>query len=113
MSKPRVFVPQEPVRWDVRVEAHVKLVDLSPALKFGELVVCLPPNVSFYMTKPVIIALREKMADFTEDDYLVAIGSPMAIAISSGIALRKTGGKLNLLSWDKREHEYLNTRIEL
>jgi hypothetical protein len=113
MTQPRVFIPQEPVRWDASVGAQVPLMDFTPALRYGELITCLPPNVSFHMTKPVTAALKEKMASFTEDDYLIAAGSPMVIAISAGIALRKTGGKLNLLSWDKRERQYLATRIEL
>lgn len=113
MNQARVFIPQEPVRWDASVGVQVPLMDFSPALRYGELVTCLPPNVSFHMTKPVTAALKEKMHDFQETDYLVAVGSPMVIAISAGIAFRKTGGKLNLLSWDKRERQYLSTRIEL
>lgn len=109
----RVFIPQEPARWDSALGVQVPMMDFTPALRYGELVTCLPPNISFHMAKPVTAALKEKMADFNEEDYLVAVGSPLAIAISAGIAFRKTGGKLNLLSWDKRERQYLSTRIEL
>jgi hypothetical protein len=88
-------------------------MDFSPALRYGELVVCLPPNISFYYTSPVIQALKEKLAEFSESDYLIAVGSPFVIGISVHVALMRTGGKLNLLSWDKRQSQYLNTRIEM
>ena len=111
MSK--VYIPQEPTRWNVDLGAAQSIMDFTPALRYGELVVCLAPNISFHLTKPVCTTLREKLRDFAEDDYLIAVGSPLVIALSSHIALSKTGGKLNLLSWDKRQHEYLNSRIEL
>lgn len=111
--KSKVYIPQEPSRWDERIAAQVPTMDFTPALRYGELVTCLPPNVSFHMAAPVIAAMKERMSGFAETDYLIAVGSPLSIAISVGVALRKTGGKLNLLSWDRRERQYLNTRIEL
>ena len=109
----KVYIPQEPTRWDASVGASVPMYDFSRALRYGELVVCLPPNVSFHMTRPIVTALRERLRDFTADDYLIAVGSPVIIAISAHIALQRTGGRLNLLSWDRREGEYLNTVIEM
>jgi hypothetical protein len=113
MSVPRVFIPQEPHKWDAMTGTQVPLYNFGPALRYGTLVVCLPPNVSFQMTSPVATALLEKMRDFRETDYLIAVGSPLVILLSGHIALTKTGGKLNLLTFDRRENEYLNNRIEL
>ena len=110
---PRVYVPQEPTRWDHATGLPIPMYDFAPALRYGRLVVCLPPNISFHITKPVSMALREKMKDFNDDDYLIAVGSPLIIALSTHIALSINGGRLNFLTWDKREGEYLNTRIEL
>lgn len=89
------------------------MMDLSPAIKYGDIKICLRPNISFAMSAPVVTALKEQMSDFTQDDYLIAIGSPMSIAISAGIAFRKTGGALKLLTWDKRERTYMLNEIKL
>lgn len=109
----KVYIPQEPTRWDNTVEMHMPTMDFTPASRYGELVVCLPPNISFHMTKPVYLALKEKMREFSDDDYLIAVGSPLVIALSSHIALQRTGGKLNLLTWDRLQRQYLNHRVEL
>ena len=111
-APPRVFIPQEPTTWDAAIGMAKPKMDFTPALRYGELIVCLPPNVSFHMTKPIVHALREKMSDFRDDDYLIAVGSPLVIALSTWIAMGRTGGRLNLLTWDRREAQYLNTRIE-
>lgn len=108
----KVYIPQEPSKWDSTVEMHMPTMDFTPALRYGELVVCLPPNISFHMTKPVYAALKEKMRDFDDGDYLIAVGSPLVIALSSHIALLKTRGSLNLLTWDRMQRQYLNHRIE-
>lgn len=109
----RVFIPQEPARWNAELGLTQPTMDFTPALRYGELITCLPPGVSFHMTRPVVVALREKMRDFDVDDYLIAVGSPLVIALSAHIALTKTGGRLNLLSWDRRQREYLNSVVEL
>lgn len=113
MSKTRVYIPQEPMRWDAELCVNKPTMDFTPALRYGELVVCLSHGISFHITKPVLTALREKMHSFTADDYLIAVGSPLMIALSSAVALERTGGKLQLLTWDRREAEYLVHRIEM
>lgn len=109
----KVYISQEPYRVDPVLGIATPSMDFTPALRYGELVTCLPQNVSFQMVAPITQALKERMKDFKESDYLIAVGSPLAIVLSAAVALRRTGGKLNLLSWDKRERQYLNTRIEL
>lgn len=109
----QVFIPQEPTRWDAATGVAVSMYNFTPALRYGSITVCLEPNISFHMTRPVAAALQTKMAEFKADDYLIAVGSPLVIALSAHFALQATGGKLNLLTWDRREGEYLNHRIEL
>lgn len=113
MALPKVYVPQEQTRWDNAIGSNVPKMDFTPALKYGEIVVCLPHNISFYVTAPVVAALKEKLRDFTEDDYLISVGSPLVIGISTHIALCKTGGKVNLLTWDKLQREYLCHRVSM
>lgn len=109
---PKVFVPQEPHRFNPTIGTPVPMHDLTPASVYGEMVVCLPPNVSFHFISPVVDALRKRMSDMQPGDYLVAIGSPRIIAVSAIIAARITNGNFKLLEWDKRANSYIATTIE-
>ena len=108
-----VYVPQDQTRYDDVLGAPVSIMDFTPALRYGRIVMCLPPNISIMYTQPVIASLRESMRRFRPKDYLVAIGSPIVIAISAKIAMEKTGGRLNLLTWDRRERQYLLSTISM
>ena len=109
MSK--VYVPQEPTRWDDTVKLHMPTADLTPVLRYGELLVCLPPNVSLYMPEVVYAALKEFMRGFTQDDYVVAIGSPVLISMASIIASKVCNGPIKLLTWDRKQSQYLQWKI--
>lgn len=109
---PKVFVPQEPHRYDPVVGSSVPLHNISPAAAYGEIVVCLPPNISFHYIGPVIEALRKNMQSIQPGDYLLAIGSPRVIAISAALASKLTGGDFKFLEWDKRLGSYVATEIK-
>jgi hypothetical protein len=47
------------------------------------------------------------MKDYTEEDYVVAVGDPSLIAAVSCIAVRKTGGLLRILKWDRQTSSYI------
>lgn len=110
---PRVFAPQIPSRLDRSIRVWVPTVDMKPAERFGELVVCLPPDAYRIAPAPMVQAMKEQMADFTEDDYIVAIGNPTLIAAAACIAVRKTGGRLKILTWDRMTSDYTATELKL
>lgn len=110
--QPKVYVPQEPSRYDHDFGTRVPTVDLRPAMSFGEVVVLLPANVTGMLMSPVVQALKEKLAEFSDEDFLVAIGDPSIIAVASGIILSKNH-KLKLLKWDKRSKAYSVAEIKL
>jgi hypothetical protein len=88
-------------------------MNMHAAERFGELIVLLPPNANRLHTAPLLEALKERMADFTAEDWLVAIGDPSLIAAAACLAARKTGGLLRLLKWDRMTSDYLPTEMKL
>ena len=110
--QPKVYVPQEPSRYDAEFGTRVPTVDLRPAMAYGEVVVMLPANVTGMLMAPVVQALKEKLSEFTDDDSLVAIGDPSIIAAASGIVLYKNK-RLKLLKWDKRAKAYSVAEIKI
>lgn len=107
---PKVYALQEPSRWDATARVRVPIVDLRPAAQYGDVEVLLPNNVSGLMMSPIVNALKEKLNDFTEDDYLIAIGDPSIIAAASGIILRRLRS-MKMLKWDKRLKTYTTVEI--
>jgi len=81
--------------------------NLLPALKFGSIEPLITGrDQQLYNTAPLVAELKIKLASFTENDYLMLVGDPAAIAICAMIAAQKTSGKLKLLKWDRQERTY-------
>jgi hypothetical protein len=111
MSK--VYAPQQPSRFDLTTRLWIPTMNMQAAEKFGELVVLLPPNANRLHTAPLLVSLKERMEHFTAEDWLVAVGDPSLIAAAACIAVRKTGGLLRLLKWDRMSSDYLATEMRL
>lgn len=105
MSK--VYAPQVPSKFDPATKLWVPSINLDPARQFGEVVVMLPPNANRLHINPLVVALREQMKDFSAEDYIVAVGDPSLIAAAACIAVKKTGGLLRILKWDRQTSSYI------
>ena len=104
----RVFLVQRP---SVRVSGRWQdKYDLGPAERFGRLVECLPPGNIPRELSATRDALRQSLADFDRaEDYFVAIGDPVAIALATLIV----GPGSRILKWDRRAGEYLPFALEI
>lgn len=109
----RVFAPSIPSRFDAASHLWIPSVEISPAEKFGKLVVMLPPNAARAGLAPCVAAMKERMEDFTEEDYLIGIGDPSLIGAASCIAARKTGGLLRMLKWDRMAKDYYLAEVRV
>lgn len=108
-----VYAPQVPSKYDAATKLWLPSVNLEPAKRFGELVVMLPPNANRLHINPLITALREQMKDYSAEDYVIAVGDPSLIAAASCIAVKKTGGILRILKWDRQSSAYIPVEVEL
>lgn len=103
---PRVFIPQVPSRFDTNSGAWMPTVNIDPAKKFGELNVMLPPEANRLELSSIVSVLKRMMKDYTDQDYVLALGDPMIIAVAAVIAER-AAGSLRLLRWDRMERQYV------
>ena len=90
-----VYVVQESMKFN-----------LLPAAEYGELQTLLPSGQVMLATAPTIRSLRDKLRTFSDSDFLLAIGDPLAIGLSVAIAAGFNGGKIKMLKWDRRELRY-------
>lgn len=108
---PRVFITQRP---SVKTaQGWADKYDITTAEHFGRLVEILPRGNIPKLVGPTIGRLEDALQDFTDRDYLLMLGDPIAISIASVIAARKTGGILRLLKWDRHQGEYSEFLLDL
>lgn len=109
MSK--VYIVQDALK---RVgDVLVPQFDLSPAAKYGELVVLLPFGPVSMAAVPMMHALRQKLINYTDDDWLLPVGDPVAIMAAAMIAASCNRGLVRVLKWDARERMYLGVELLL
>ncbi len=84
--------------------------DYSAAAKYGELINVTEGKVPIFKTDTMISILKDKLADFTEDDYLL-ISGPVLISIIAVPMLFKKVSMLKLLVFDAKKQEYVVRHI--
>lgn len=110
-TRPRVYAPQQPSRYDTATRLWVPTINLRAAESWGEVVVVLPPNANRLHTAPLVAALKERMSSYGEHDYIVAVGDPSLIAAAACIAARATGGVVRMLKWERMSAQYIPVEI--
>lgn len=113
MALSKVYIVNEPLRWDPIAQQQVKAIDLSPACSFGELVFLLPAGRLPLDPAPTLAALRKGLSNFQPHDYLLLIGNPKAIAWAAILAAEQTKGHLNLLDWQGQQNCYMPVRANV
>lgn len=107
MSK--VYLASEPITY--KDGAPQPLFDVTPALKYGELVILSQHNNSMFASVPMIRHFREKLKDFSDEDYILPVGDPVTIAAVAAVAADINDGYFKMLKWDKKQREYLVIEI--
>jgi len=88
--------------------------NISSALDFGEIEVILPNNAQIsFSVAPTVMRVQRRLEKFTDDDYLLFIGDPVAIAAVSSVAASRNHGRYKCLKWDKFERRYIPIQIDL
>ena len=108
---PKVFIIQEPMKRGVN--GLEPLMDFRKVLEYGDPVVCLPPGKVSLSPGPTIDMLKDKLRNFTDDDYMVSVGDPSAIFIAAMIVADINRGCCKLLKWDKDIKRYIEVKIDL
>jgi hypothetical protein len=88
-------------------------VDLTTASIYGELEVLIKMNHIGIAVQPVISMLRPKLKSFSDDDYILPTGDPVAIGIVTFLAAEANRGRVNMLRWDRQTRSYIKIPISL
>ena len=89
-------------------------INIMGAQKYGEIKVLLrEASQIIFSPGPIIFSLREKLKNFTREDYLLLTGDPAIIGVACSVVSDMTNGKYNLLKWDRQEKMYYPIKINL
>lgn len=112
--EPKVFVTQVPSRRDQQTGLWVPTVNIAPAEQFGEVVTLLPPGAQFYAASETTRLIKQRLheLDYQRGDYLLPLGNPIIMAVTSAIAARRSNGCLNVLVWDRQTSSYVSYELD-
>tara|TARA_R100000234_G_scaffold46829_1_gene27996 strand:- start:17594 stop:17896 length:303 start_codon:yes stop_codon:yes gene_type:complete len=97
----------------VYIVQEVKGRNVLPAQQYGELELMLPPGDIVLSSQPTIKRLRNKLKNFSDKDYILTMGDPIAIALSGIIASQNNNGRVKFLKWDRQEKKYYPVKCDL
>ena len=108
-SEPMVYVLQHPP----------ESINIMAAKEYGTLVFCLPEKSQLvYSAAPFVRKMKKNLKDFEPRDFILCIGDPAIIGLSTYIVGDITHGLFNMLKWDRQERMYypltfdFNQRLE-
>ena len=109
-SVPTVYVIQE----IAGTRAGNPKINIMGAANYGQFNFLLPEfSQMIFSPGPLIYKLRQGLKDYKKKDYLLLTGDPAIIGVACSIVSDITGGKYNLLKWDKQERKYYPIEINL
>ena len=107
---PVVYVVQE----IAGTKAGNPKINIMGASNYGQFKFLLPEfSQIIFSPGPLIYKLRQGLKNFKKKDYLLLTGDPAIIGVACSIVSDITGGKFNLLKWDKQERKYYPIEINL
>lgn len=110
----RVFVVQEPTRFNKETGRREVIMNLRPAAEYGDLEFLIDPGKYFMLAPgPIIKEMKRKLFNFNDNDFLVPVGDPSAIACAAMIAGLANAGKVNFLKWDGKLRKYIKVEIDV
>ena len=113
MSESRVFVIQE-IAGTQAGNPKINIMGASVYSSSGKFNFLLPEfSQMIFSPGPLIYKLRQGLKEFKKRDYLLLTGDPAIIGVACSIVSDITGGKYNLLKWDKQERKYYPIEINL
>lgn len=105
---PKVYCVCEPVS---HKDSTAKF-DLSPALEYGEIEVLVSHTQSLLAPVPTIRKLREKLENFSDDDYILPVGDPVLMSTVAMVAGDMNNGRVRFLKWDRLQRRYLTIQVD-
>ncbi len=90
----------------VYVVQEVEGRNILPAGNYGKITILLPPGQTMFTTDRLVRKLQDGLKSFSDEDYLLLMGDPLAIGLATTVALNNNQGHAKFLKWDRQEKQY-------
>lgn len=94
-------------------EGVLKTTDLSAAAAYGDLEVLIKSNNIGIALQPLVASLKHALRNYSDDDYILTVGDPVAIGLASTIAAQANRGRVTFLRWDRQTRAYIKIKVEI
>jgi len=107
------LVQMPPSRYNADI-GRSEPVDISSAASFGDITKPLFPRngVSFF-TQIDVQEVRKLLKDYCDDDSILLMGDPAAIALTASLAAETNRGKYSVLRWDRPRRQYMRMTFDI
>lgn len=107
--KPRVFIPQVPMRIDPRSDKMAPKFDtLEEASEFGDLVILVDQKLAFAGRSQCIAKIAYELRDYDAYDLFLPMGSHYFMMVAAIIISNKVNA-INMLEWSSRDRKYVKS----
>ena len=109
------FKKENPEETFVYVLQHPpRNVNILQASDYGYLVICLQQySQAVISIAPFIRKMKKCLGQMTNKDYILGLGDPAIIGISTAIASDVTNGQFKFLKWDRQEMCYYPLEVDI
>lgn len=105
---PKVFVVCEPIS---HKDGNSKM-DMTPASEYGEIEVLLAHTQSLLAPVPTVRKLRERLENFSDEDYILPVGDPVLMSTVAMVAANMNHGRVKYLKWDRIQRRYIAIQVD-
>lgn len=103
---PKVYIIQNSYTRDIPGGPLRPKYDLRGVNSFGQPVEILHGQMSPLATAPALAELRHALRNYTDEDYLLAIGAGAFLIAAGAIAASHNNGRVHVLYWNGDARQY-------
>jgi hypothetical protein len=111
-TKSKVYIVQNVMR--KHPDGTIRALDYSQAERFGEVIFLFDGQKQVVMSpQPTIRKLKTMLKDIKDTDYILLVGDPALIGLTTSVVSYILNGRYNMLKYDRLEKDYFPIRVDI